>query len=281
MEPATKRDHQLALVESIYRLLVTRANGKTVEDDPFVDHRLEALKDPELAPLLPGWLREVRTPRDFQIYSANRFEGAGQAKEYLRREFAPIFGFLEGIEVTRDTSPIRGAVWSGRSYHYPGTERPTAPADDAYVPGNKVFLVHGHDKSARNAVEAYLRRMGLQPIVLSDVPSASRTIIEKLEAFDDVDYAVIILTPDDHGGSQKTPETLQPRARQNVVLELGYFIGRLGRPYVAALLVGDIEVPSDVRGVAYIPFNESSDEWQTLLLRELRQAQMPVNLDGI
>ena len=281
MEPASSRDRQLFVVEKLHELLTLRSSGKTVEVDPFLDLRLEALHDEELAPLLPPWLKEVRTPRDWQTYANTRFDSQQQAREYLRREFAPVFGFLEGIEVTKDTSPIPGDDYRGRAYHYPGTERTAGPPSDGYAPGPKVFLVHGHDKSPRHAVEAYLRKIGLDPIVLSDKPSASQTIIEKLESFDDVDFAIIILTPDDQGGSKRTPDVLQPRARQNVILELGYFIGRLGRPYTAALLVGDMEFPSDVRGVAYIQFSDENDEWKNLLLRELRNAQMPVNLDAI
>lgn len=273
-----RADYRLALLKSLYDLFMTRAYGRSVDEVEFERVRLAALREPHLGPLLPAWLREVRTPRDWSIYATTRFNGTSQTREFLRREFAPIFGTLEGFEVQPDTSPIRGDH-GGRPFRYPGTEVEEDPA--AYVPSKRVFLVHGHDHAPRNAVEAYLRRLGLEPVVLSDEPSRSRTIIEKLEAYDDVDYAVIILTPDDIGAPASAPDQLQPRARQNVILELGYFVGRLGRDFVAALLVGEVDLPSDVRGVAYIPYQDTNEVWKGLLLRELRHTHMPINLDAI
>lgn len=172
-------EHRLNLVQSIYDMLMTRASGRTVDEAEFANVRIRALRDSELAPLLPLWLREVRTPRDWSTFSGTRFNSSGQAREFLRREFAPVFGHLEGLDVQRDTSPIPG-YYGNRPYRYPGTEDTEEP--ETYVPGNRVFLVHGHDQQPRNAVEAYLRRLGLEPIVLGDEPSRGRTIIEKLEA---------------------------------------------------------------------------------------------------
>lgn len=134
---------------------------------------------------------------------------------------------------------------------------------------HKVFIVHGHDEGARETVARFLERIGLQPIILHEQANQGRTVIEKVVAHSEVGFAVVLLTPDD-GGCVKggTPE---PRARQNVLLELGYFIGRLGREKVCALKRGALEIPSDFAGVVWEPM-DSGGGWRQALARELEAA---------
>lgn len=98
---------------------------------------------------------------------------------------------------------------------------------------NLVFIVHGHDAEARETVARFLGNIGFEPIILHEQASRGRTVIEKGEAHSDVGFAVVLLTPDDMGRSV-TETDLEPRARQNVLLELGYFIAKLGRDRVCA-----------------------------------------------
>jgi predicted nucleotide-binding protein len=134
---------------------------------------------------------------------------------------------------------------------------------------SKVFVVHGHDEGAREAVARFIRDLGFQPIILHERANEGRTVIEKVEAHGDVGFAVVLLTPDDEGCEKcGTPG---PRARQNVVLELGYFVGRLGRNRVCALKRGELEIPSDFGGVVYEPF-DAADGWKQKLGRELEAA---------
>jgi predicted nucleotide-binding protein len=150
---------------------------------------------------------------------------------------------------------------------------------------NRIFLVHGHDKEMLKSVEAYMRRLGLEPIVLGDKANEGLTLIEKFLKHSDVGYAVILLSPDDVGAEKGvTTEALRRRPRQNAVLELGYFVGRLGRSCVAAVTdatVTDVDYPSDVSGIVSIPFHASHNEWQLLLLRELTAANIPVDRSQI
>jgi predicted nucleotide-binding protein len=138
----------------------------------------------------------------------------------------------------------------------------------------KVFIVHGHDDGAREAVARFLERVGLEPIILHEQANRGRTIIEKFEAHQDVGFAVVLLTPDDEGCEKGG--TPLPRARQNVVLELGYFVGVLGRDHVCALRRGDVEIPSDMTGVVYVPF-DNSDGWKQSLGRELEAAGFEID----
>lgn len=133
----------------------------------------------------------------------------------------------------------------------------------------RVFIVHGHDEGAREMLATFLRKADFDPVILHERPNEGRTIIEKVVAHGDVGFAVVLLTPDDvgsvKGGASK------PRARQNVLLELGYFVGRLGRPNVCALKRGDLEIPSDWQGVVHTELDDHGG-WRTALAKELEAA---------
>jgi hypothetical protein len=128
-----------------------------------------------------------------------------------------------------------------------GASEPTLLPERSGPAARKVFIVHGHDEGARESVARFLEQLDFDPIILHEQANQGRTIIEKIEAHGDVGFAVVLLTPDDIGSVQGGDPL--PRARQNVLLELGYFIGRLGRARVCALKRGDVEVPSDFGGV--------------------------------
>lgn len=126
-----------------------------------------------------------------------------------------------------------------------------AKEEKVIIQSNKVFIVHGHDDSSKNELASFLYKVGLTPIVLHEQPNQGKTVVEKFEQYaSDVGYAFVLLTPDDVGGKSK--EELKSRARQNVVLELGYFMGKLGRERVCGLYKGSVEIPSDVLGVLYL-----------------------------
>ncbi len=134
----------------------------------------------------------------------------------------------------------------------------------------KVFIVHGHDDGTKNTVARFIEKLGLQPIILHERPNKGRTIITKFrEESAAVGFAVVLMTPDDVGRAADAVE-LKPRARQNVVFELGFFIGSLQLEHVAALVKGDIERPSDFDGVVYISLDQG--DWRAALGRELKAA---------
>ena len=147
----------------------------------------------------------------------------------------------------------------------------------------KIFVVYGHDEISRTQLEALLRRWDLEPIILDQQASAGQTIIEKLEEYTaDVGYAIILATPDDEGKA-KTEATAKSRVRQNVVLELGMFLAKLGRERVAILLkeAPDFERPSDIQGLIYIPFQNKVDEVSLNLIRELTRQGYSIDASRI
>lgn len=153
----------------------------------------------------------------------------------------------------------------------------TVPSDQTKHFENKIFLVHGHDTAILHQVARLLEQFNIEPIVLFEQPGKGQTIIEKLESNSNVAFAIVILTPDDVGKAL-AEENLKPRARQNVVFELGYFIGSLNRNRVAVLYDESIELPSDYRGVEYIKIDKE-DAWKLKLTKEMKAAGMAIDMN--
>jgi len=146
--------------------------------------------------------------------------------------------------------------------------------------GHRIFLVHGHDELALHETARFMEKLEQDVIVLREQANQGRTIVEKFEDFADVGFAVVLLTSDDLGGAASTThDRQQPRARQNVIFELGYFIGRLGRNRVCALYRPGVELPSDYSGVLYIELDERG-AWRLQLAKELRAAGLPVDMNN-
>lgn len=134
-----------------------------------------------------------------------------------------------------------------------------------------VFIVHGRNMEVLDTIELHLRRLHLRPIILRQQMDRGRTVIEKFEdSSDAIAFAVVLLTPDDVGGLRRGGKT-QPRARQNVLVELGYFVGKLGRRKVCVLSRGNVEIPSDYYGVLSTPM-DAGDRWKTKLEDEMTRA---------
>lgn len=153
------------------------------------------------------------------------------------------------------------------------------PQTNVSAPGHRVFLVHGHDEAVLHEVARFLERLGQDVIILREQANQGRTIIEKFETYADVGFAVVLLTPDDRGGPIGQPvESQLTRARQNVILELGYFLGRLGRNRVCALYREGVEIPSDYSGVLYVKLDDGGG-WRLALAKEMRAAEFPVDMN--
>jgi predicted nucleotide-binding protein len=162
-----------------------------------------------------------------------------------------------------------------------GGEAASAPeVSGSVLSPNKVFVVHGHNHGVKESVARFLEKLDLDPVILHEKPNAGRTIIEKVSDYADVHFAVVLLTADDEGRPRGSAEPAQFRARQNVILELGYFLGKLGRARVCALYEKGVELPSDYQGVLFLPL-EGGDRWKFDLVRELRAAGFAVDANRI
>ena len=176
----------------------------------------------------------------------------------------------------RKAAPAASPGWD--KHEDQNTGLVNAPRTTGPVAGRKVFLVHGHDEAAKQATARFLEKLKLEPIILHEQASEGRTVIEKVEAHAGVAFAIVLLTPDDIGS--KVGGKLFPRARQNVVLELGYFLGRLGRKHVVALMKGTVERPSDYDGVVYIQMDDAG-AWKLEVFKELKAVGLNVDLNNV
>ncbi len=143
---------------------------------------------------------------------------------------------------------------------------------------NRIFIVHGHNNEMKETVARFLSESGLEPIILHEQPNQGKTIIEKFEEYADVQFAIVILSGDDYGYAKSgSEEDKLLRARQNVILEMGYFIGKIGRKNVCILHedIGNLEIPSDYGGVMYVKFNEA---WRVKVAKELNAANYHIDL---
>jgi predicted nucleotide-binding protein len=143
-----------------------------------------------------------------------------------------------------------------------------------------IFIVHGHHEESKQSVARLIEKLGLHAIILHEQASIGKTIIEKFEHHSDAAFAVILLTPDYVGASQSASDSLNPRARQNVILELGFFIGKLGRENVGILYVPGVELPSDISGLLYIEYDRAG-MWRLQLGKEMKAAGLQIDLNDV
>lgn len=160
-------------------------------------------------------------------------------------------------------------------YSYPMAVEVVTPEMPAKVFSNEVFIVHGHNEGVRESVARFLQKGGLKPIILHEIANQGRMVLQKFLDSSNVGFAVILMTPDDFGAA--TGKEPKPRARQNVILELGYFIGKLGQSRVCALKSGDIELPTDILGIGWTSLDNGA--WHVPLWRELKAAGYDVKLE--
>ena len=149
------------------------------------------------------------------------------------------------------------------------------------VDSKKIFIVHGHDHEAKNELEIFLSEIGLEPIVLHRKADEGLTLLEKFEKYSDVGYAIVLLTPDDVVASSdedRTTQKTEHRARQNVIFEFGFFVGRLGRNRVCCLHQDNVTLPSDVSGLIYKPFRSHIEEVKYPIIRELKAAGYQISI---
>ncbi len=141
----------------------------------------------------------------------------------------------------------------------------------------RVFISHGHDEAAKLKVARFIEEMGMTPVILVEQANIGRTVIEKFEQSTDVSFAVVLLTPDETASLRGGDAKARFRARQNVILELGYFFAKLGRKKVCALHKAQVEIPSDIHGVLCILMDEG-EGWKMKLAKEMKKAGIPLEL---
>lgn len=200
---------------------------------------------------------------EFTGYGSYSFGGDITPSNYLKRLYS-IYERLELLPSVESSETITSSVAIKR------TKKATS---------RRVFIVHGHDDGLKESVARFLSSLDLEPIILHELPNRGRTVIEKFEAYaDDVAFAVVLFTPDDVGYPNGRVEEAKPRARQNVVLELGFFMSAIGRDRLCVLYKGGVDIPSDYSGVLYEEVDPKG-AWRLSLAREIKNAGIDVDLN--
>ena len=147
--------------------------------------------------------------------------------------------------------------------------------------GDKIFIVHGHDEAAKHKIARFVDDLDLTATILDEQPSMGQTIIDKFEEHaNEAGFAIVLLTADDVGAPEDKTDELKPRARQNVILELGYFLCGLGRDRVRILYEEGVELPSDIYGISYVLMDEYG-AWKMKLAQEIAAADITVDMNKL
>ncbi|MCD4843294.1 MAG: nucleotide-binding protein [Methanosarcinales archaeon] len=234
-------------------------NGKSIEPDDIERIKINRT-DVDSSRLLPQIRAEIRSSRVILPIS----------NEWYVTD--------KGVDITDEL--ILGPSGYKKSEHASGNNGMEVVG---MIPENdKIFIVHGHDEEMKQTVARTLEKLDLEPIILHEQPNRGRTIIEKFEASSEkISFAIVLLSPDDKGcKANNFPDSVKLRARQNVILELGYFIGKLGRTKVLVLFKDEIdfEHPSDFVGALYTPFNKG---WELEMVKELQSCGYDVDANRL
>lgn len=277
--PTVTKALSLGEIELGIRKLTRRLEGlqsinpdATKHDDPIVEQIESDIRATILETFGP-YSPEYKEHQYFYVSPGpsytdeSAYEIQQNFKQGVQRAIQLIKGLIKRLEEKKEDI----------GYEKPRLERKTPP-----VAARRVFVVHGRDEDLKNSMARFLERLELDVIILGEQPNQGKTIIEKFEANADVKCAVILLSPDDVGclGAEYTEssENLKSRARQNAILELGYFIGKLGRENVFAICKGTLELPSDLHGVIYIPFDPSGG-WKLMIAKELKASGLMIDMN--
>jgi predicted nucleotide-binding protein len=167
----------------------------------------------------------------------------------------------------------------------PGNKKSDAQSKATLALSNqRVFIVHGHDNALKTDLENFCRTIGLDPIVLHRQADRGLTVIEKFEKHSEVQYAFILLTPDDVAYSaaeeqkDEKDRSKELRARQNVIFEFGYFAAKLTRAKVCCIYKSGVKLPSDLNGLIYKEVRDSIEEIGYAIIKELQAAGMKVKI---
>jgi len=191
---------------------------------------------------------------------------------YLRRSSAATLTNPDRVSPTpKLIREVEGTIQADDSIHGPNIQHGQSVS-------RKIFLVHGHSEDVNRAVASFLRTLSLEVVILREQPNQGQTIIEKFEKNSDVGFAVVLLTPDDSGAPIRDATGAKKRARQNVILELGYFIAKLGREHVCPIYVDEVELPSDLLGVLWVRYDKNG-EWRSQLAKEINAAGIKVMME--
>lgn len=233
---------------------------KTISPDKVSSHSLKEIEE-----LVPGAKKILESPAGLSV---DAYKGLSFSIDQISRMYESMRGYVlskllhyhQVLKIINDKKIEK--------------EKKLVPTSNFDT--TKIFIVHGHNGEIKEALARVIENQGLQAIILHEQANQGKTIIEKFERNSDVGCAVCLFTADDVGNAKDASEQ-QARARQNVVFEAGYFIGKIGRERVILLADKDVEIPSDLQGVLYI----GTGDWRFSILKELKKLGYSIDYDKL
>lgn len=242
----------------------------------FGDKRFDAFKRvfiKTISDIIPSETSNANASLTQHGYSINQYDGIGM--NFWRNKGDKINAYLESLILDIKNNEIDLTIKK------PATETPPIIKEKALHPlrKNKVFIVHGHDGEVKSRTARFIEKLGFEAVILHEQASRGKTIIEKIELYTDVGFAIVLYTPDDKGNDIESAKNSEYnlRARQNVIFEHGYLIAKIGRENVVPLVTDDIELPNDISGVVYI----SDSTWETDVAKEMKQSGYNIDFNKL
>lgn len=200
--------------------------------------------------------------------------GESEAQRFWREDGEVVASFIDSLVVD-----IEAGEYEADQKNSAVEEKDKEMSKDHSTNKNRVFIVHGHDELVKTQTARFIEKLGFEAIILHEQASGGKTIIEKIEAYTNVGFAVVLYTADDKGNTKIEADSgqLNDRARQNVVFEHGYLMAKLGRDRVVPLVSGRLELPGDINGVVYV----SDSDWQIDIAKEMKIAGYPIDFNRL
>lgn len=241
--------------------------GRSFGDDRFTTWRRKFSNF--LDEYLPGESSTLNAKLTHYVYVAHT--GESDVQRFWRVDGESMLSYIDSLilDVNNDEYDFKEELASS----------PVQNQKDE-TPKNKVFIVHGHAEDSKEKTARFIENLGFEAIILHEQASRSRTIIEKIEDYsNDVGFGIVLYTPDDMGNVKDQAEdgTLKYRARQNVVFEHGFLMGKIGRENVIPLVEGNVELPNDISGIVYV----SDKDWQIDIAKEMSDAGYEIDFNKL
>lgn len=262
-----KTDLIIGLNELIKRLQNDVSNAYRTQGFSFGDERYEKWKNQVrkfLDENLPD--EKLRFEKSIKFYGLVSLPNETEEQDFWRNHGNRVKAYIDSLllDIQND------------EYEAPDINKTKTKKESSVMNNKKIFIVHGRNEAIRDKVEAFVRRIGLEPVILCKEANRGQSILEKIISYSDVGFALVLYTGCDEGRLSGSEEVCKPRARQNVVFEHGYMIAHLSKDRVVALIEDNsIEIPGDYAGVVYISLSDS--DWETQVKRELHAAGIEYN----
>ncbi len=220
--------------------------------------------------LMPGEVSTLNIKLSHIAFVVDR--GESDARRFWREDGEKMVSYIDSLILD-----VKNDEYDFPEFDSESQDLPRSSSSEKNL--SSVFIVHGHDGEVKERTARFIEKLGLTAIILHEQASRGRTIIEKIEKYSNVGFAIVLYTPDDLGNVKSETEggTLKSRARQNVIFEHGYLMGRIGRENVIPLVAGSVELPNDISGMVYI----SDRDWQVDIAKEMKDAGYEVDFNKL